>query len=69
MDAEWRPGARRGAVHYATNSELSPRYPNEWEFFGRVAPLDQARGAPIDAGTFPLHRIPHPFMRGVIVVR
>jgi plastocyanin len=36
-------------VHYATNSELSPRYPNEWEFFGRVGPLDQARGAPIDA--------------------
>jgi len=36
-------------VHYATNSELSPRYPNEWEFFGRVAPLDQERGAPIDA--------------------
>jgi plastocyanin len=36
-------------VHYATNSELSPRYPNEWEFFGRVAPLDQESGAPIDA--------------------
>jgi len=36
-------------VHYATNSELSPRYPNEWEFFGRIAPLDQEAGAPIDA--------------------
>lgn len=36
-------------LHYATNSELSPRYPNEWEFFGRVAPLDQELGAPIDA--------------------
>jgi plastocyanin len=36
-------------VHYATNSELSPRYPNEWEFFGRFAPLIQARGVPIDA--------------------
>jgi plastocyanin len=36
-------------VHYATNSELSPRYPNEWELFGRVAPLDQASGAPVDA--------------------
>ena len=36
-------------AHYATNSELSPRYPNEWEFFGRVAPLDQELGAPIDA--------------------
>lgn len=35
-------------VHYATNSELSPRYPNEWELFGRIAPLDQESGAPID---------------------
>ena len=35
-------------VHYATNSELSPRFPNEWEFFGRVAPVDQESGAPID---------------------
>jgi plastocyanin len=36
-------------LHYATNSELSPRYPNEWEFFGRVAPFTQELGAPIDA--------------------
>jgi plastocyanin len=36
-------------VHYATNSELSPRYPNEWEFFGRIAPLQQGREAPLDA--------------------
>lgn len=36
-------------VHYATNSELSPRYPNEWEAFGRVAPLVQGRNAPVDA--------------------
>jgi plastocyanin len=36
-------------VHYATNSELSPQYPNEWEFFGRVTPLDQESGAPVDA--------------------
>lgn len=35
-------------AHYATNSELSPRYPNEWEFFGRIAALDQEAGAPID---------------------
>ena len=35
--------------HYASNSELSPSYPNEWEFFGRYAPLDQELGAPIDA--------------------
>ena len=36
-------------VHYATNSELTQQYPNEWELFGRVAPLDQESGAPIDA--------------------
>jgi plastocyanin len=36
-------------AHYATNSQLSPRYPNEWEFFGRWAPLDQERGRPVDA--------------------
>lgn len=35
-------------VHYATNSELSPRYPNEWEFFGRIAPFTQELGAPVD---------------------
>jgi plastocyanin len=35
-------------VHYASNSELSSRYPNEWELFGRYAPLDQELGAPVD---------------------
>ncbi len=43
------PGRTLLGVHYATNSELSPRYPNEWEFFGRVAPFTQELGAPIDA--------------------
>jgi plastocyanin len=37
-------------VHYATNSDVAPRYPNEWEVFGRWAPLAQSRGAPLDAG-------------------
>jgi plastocyanin len=36
-------------VHYATNSEISPRYPNEWELFGRVAALQQGLGSPVDA--------------------
>ncbi len=36
---------------YATNSTLAPRYPNEWEFFARYAPLSQYDGAPIDVGT------------------
>jgi plastocyanin len=36
-------------VHYATNSQLSPRYPNEWELYGRYAPLDQELGSPVDA--------------------
>lgn len=43
------PGRTLLGVHYATNSELSPRYPNEWEIFGRVAPLDQESGAPLGA--------------------
>jgi plastocyanin len=42
------PGRTLLGFHYASNSQLSPRYPNEWEFFARVAPLTQDRGAPID---------------------
>ncbi|MEP6729110.1 MAG: hypothetical protein ABJE10_00665, partial [bacterium] len=37
-------------VNYATNSPLTARYPNEWEFFGRYAPLQQDDGAPFDLG-------------------
>jgi len=36
--------------HYSTNSTLAPRYPNEWEFFGRYALLSQDNGAPLDLG-------------------
>ena len=35
-------------VEYSTNSALAPRYPNEWEAFARLAPLQQDRGAPVD---------------------
>jgi plastocyanin len=35
---------------YATNSTLSTRYPNEWEFYGRWLPLSQDGGSPIDLG-------------------
>jgi plastocyanin len=42
------PGRTLLGVHYATNSQLSPRYPNEWELFGRIAPFTQEAGAPID---------------------
>jgi plastocyanin len=35
---------------YATNSTLAPRYPNEWEFFGRWLALSQDAGAPVDLG-------------------
>ena len=35
---------------YSTNSTLSPRYPNEWEFYGRWLPLSQEGGAPFDLG-------------------
>jgi len=34
--------------HYATNSTLTPSYPNEWEFFGRLALFSEDRGAPLD---------------------
>jgi plastocyanin len=36
--------------YYATNSTLVPLYPNEWEFFGRIRPLSQDNGAPVDLG-------------------
>ena len=34
--------------NYATNSDLAPRYPNEWEFFARHHLLQQDDGAPLD---------------------
>ncbi len=34
--------------NYATNSDLVPGYPNEWEFFARVMPVRQEKGAPLD---------------------
>jgi plastocyanin len=33
---------------YATNSTLAAAYPNEWEFFGRLAPLEQGARFPFD---------------------
>lgn len=35
--------------NYGTNSDLVAGVPNEWEFFARVAPISQERGAPLDA--------------------
>jgi plastocyanin len=35
---------------YSTNSTLVPRYPNEWEFYGRWLPVSQDGGAPFDLG-------------------
>lgn len=35
---------------YATNSTLATRFPNEHEYFARVAPLQERNGAPIDLG-------------------
>jgi len=37
-------------INYSTNSTLVPRFPNEWELFGRWAPLSQDLGAPLDVG-------------------
>lgn len=36
---------------YATNSALSPRYPNEWEFLARMAVLSELEGEPLDVST------------------
>lgn len=35
-------------VRYATSSQVAPDYPNEWEFFGRVLPVSQQNGGPVD---------------------
>jgi len=35
---------------YGTNSTLASRFPNEHEYFARLAPLRQRDGAPVDAG-------------------
>jgi len=35
-------------AHYATNSQLAPRYPNEWELWARHAFFTQDGGAPAD---------------------
>lgn len=37
-------------VNYATNSDVAPRYPNEWELFARWSPREQEDGAPLDVG-------------------
>lgn len=34
--------------NYASASEVVQAYPNEWEFFARIAPLTQDGGAPVD---------------------
>lgn len=44
------PASAMAGLQYSTNSTLAGRYPNEWEFFGRVTPLRAAGGAPVDAG-------------------
>jgi plastocyanin len=42
------PAHLLAGVRYATNSDLVPAYPNEWEFFARWGPFAQERGAPLD---------------------
>jgi amicyanin len=37
-------------LNYSTNSSLAPRFPNEWELFGRWLPLAQDYGNPLDVG-------------------
>src|SRR5437762_11773671 len=38
-------------VNYSTNSNLAPRFPNEWELFARWLPIAQDYNDPIDLGT------------------
>lgn len=42
------PGDLLVGARYATNSELVPEIPNEWELFARRALLEQAAGSPLD---------------------
>ena len=42
------PGDILLGTRYGTNSDLVAGIPNEWEFFGRVTPVSQAAGAPLD---------------------
>lgn len=44
------PGRTLVGLHYATNSDVVPAFPNEWELFGRWAPLAESAGAPLDVG-------------------
>ena len=42
------PGRGLVGFNYATNSQLAPRYPNEWEAFARWAALAQDENGPLD---------------------
>ena len=42
------PRRTLAGLNYATNSDVAPRYPNEWEFFGRVLPITQENGGPLE---------------------
>lgn len=44
------PGRTMIGLSYSTNSQLSPGFPNEWEFFGRWRPLTQETGSAVDLG-------------------
>jgi len=35
-------------ARYATSSQIVPSFPNEWEFFGRINPIAEARGGAFD---------------------
>src|SRR4051812_11265485 len=37
-------------LNYSTNSSLAPRFPNEWELFGRWLPVAQDYNDPLDLG-------------------
>ncbi len=43
------PASGMVGFSYATSSSLVDGFPNEWEFFGRVMPLRERDGGPLDA--------------------
>ena len=46
------PGGTLVGVHWSSNSDVAPRYPNEWEGFARWSPWREEDGAPL---TLALH--------------
>jgi plastocyanin len=62
------PGNAVVGTRYASNSLLVGGRPNEWEVFGRWAPLREVRGAPVDVGVQVAHNGTADSVDGEVVV-